>query len=258
MSSRLFSPLIANTSTCNAVLEKTHNDQKTAENAEETCNTDDKCVSYDWNGYDTKNQKNQKNMDNPLTTFYSKSEIPCNDVMKKADNTNIINEPTFISQAGTTFPTDTKNFDVFLNSETSDYYQKNVLDNMNYTDESSKWKKIGTFVSPNKFMSGKTISWGSAKPTNLSDNEYFVLITWQSNNSQLFTLYDHTGDITNGIVFPSPGITPNVPTNINASGFKITLHATWMLWIGIALTVVGFFGTIVTFSTSPEKDKQNK
>jgi hypothetical protein len=79
------------------------------------------------------------------------------------------------------------------------------------------------------------------------------MIKFAGDFSPFFNVYVKADKVWNKTETVAPGFAPAIPSDssgsssFNATGFKVVVKQPLYLWIGIGLTGIGLFGTVVNF-----------
>jgi len=240
--SHAFSALIRNLPNCNAQpLATTTNAYSNSAAAAQACANNKNCVAFDWQGAVIDEQGNHISFNPPQTTFYASIGPGCEQAITSSpDHSKVFRYPIFLKGNG---PPKGEG-DVYLDSTTANYY---------FFDQNTRtWIKQGSFAHSD-FTSRNSINWGTNPPTSAtqgvagsiyvyyaqSDPVYFHVYVKNPDGWKLYTP-----------ALKGPGLIPNVPANINVTGFTTIKYKQWLLYLGGALLTVGILGSIVSFSSS--------
>lgn len=238
--SHAFSMLIHNLPNCNAQpfsTKSTSYPNSTA--AAQACAQDRNCVAFDWQGAVIDGQGNHISFNPPQTTFYSSIGPGCEQaIISSPDHSKVLRNPIFIKGNGV--PTKVKG-DVYLDSTTADYYF--------FNHETLTWIKQGSFAHSD-FTNRNSINWGTIPPSTATQGVAgSIYVYYVANNPAYFHVYVKNPDGWKLYTPPlkGPGLIPDVPDNINVSGFTTVKHRQWLLYLGGSLILVGIIGSIVAF-----------
>lgn len=247
--SHAFSPLIRNLQNCNAQpLAATSTSYPNSTAAAQACVNNRNCRAFDWQGAVIDPQGNHVSFSPPQTTFYGSIGPGCEQAIKSSpDHSKVFRNPIFTKGSGA--PTKAEG-DVYLDILTTNYY---------FFDQNIKqWIKQGSFAHSD-FTSRNSINWGTIPPTPSTQGVTGSLYVYYAPSDPVyFHVYVKNPDAWKLYTPPlkGPGLIPDVPSNINVTGFTTIKHRQWLLYLGGALLVVGIFGSVVSFaSKKPEESR---
>jgi len=239
-----FSTFITNTPLCAAKSIGDIQHYTNTVDASNACEADDTCQAFDWKGIDIAQNGTYTVLDKPVTRFYTSVSDNCKMAIKP-DNVQLLRYPSFLQ--GDIDPntnpviSDAKKGDVYLNTTTGLWFQKVI-----------QWQPRGEIT-----HSFNRIAWGYNPPTIETPQENDVYAYALQHNPLNIYLYRY--DTQNGWVqeqkIKGPGLIPDTPTIINASGFKEMERTVWMLYAGIAGVVIGAIGSGITLYITSTKEK---
>jgi len=244
--SHAFSTLIRNILNCNAQpLSSTTMAYPNSSAAAQACANNKNCVAFDWQGAVIDSQGNHISFNPPQTTFYSSIGPGCEQAITSSpDHSKVFRYPIFMKGNG---PPTKAEGDVYLDASTSNYYFFDL--------ESRTWIKQGSFAHSD-FTSRNSINWGTIPPSSTTQGvPGSIYVYYAASDPVYFHVYVKNPDGWKLYNPPlkGPGLIPNVPENINVSGFTTIKHRQWLLYLGGALIVVGILGSIIAF-----KQKQSE
>jgi hypothetical protein len=239
--SHAFSTLIRNMPNCNAQpLSGTTNSYANSVAAAQACANDKSCAAFDWQGAVIDAQGNHVSFKPPQTTFYRTIASGCEKVITGSpDHSKVFRTPVFIKGSGA--PAKVEG-DVYLDSTTANYYF--------FDTASQTWLKQGSFAHSD-FTSRNTVDWGSIQPTPATQGVAgSIYVYYAVNNPIYFHVYVKNPDGWKLYTPPlkGPGLIPDVPENINVSGFTTIKRKKWLLYFSGALLTVGILGLVVSIS----------
>ncbi len=219
--------------------------------ASNACLADQMCNAFDWQGIEIAQNGTYTVLADPVTRFYSGVDDECKTAIKP-DNVKVLRQATFFE--GALDPNDpnanpelvnAKKGDVYLNTKSAVWFQK-VID----------WQPRGTITT----VYYNRVAWGHNNPSvpRTEGDSYNVpmLDSPVANDVYAYAdrhhpvyLYIFKYDAANGWIqtqrIRGPGLVPDTPAVINASGFRETERTAWMLYAGIAGIVIGAIGSVV-------------
>lgn len=256
-----FSTFIKNTPLCAAtgerVLPQTYANTIDASNA---CKANDTCKAFDWQGIEIAQNGTYTVIDEPVTRFYSSVSDQCRMAIKP-DNVKLLRYPVFFqgnldpNSDPTLVTAGVKKGDVHLNTT------------------NGVWSQMGIQWQPRDVAthSFNRIAWGYINPSvprtdgtpynvpmldsPVADDVY--VYANQHNPAYLYLFrYDTAYGWVQKQKTKGPGLVPDTPAVINASGFKEIERTAWMLYAGIAGIVIGAIGSGITLylETSKKED----
>lgn len=241
-----FSTFIKNTPICAATGERNPGTYANTVAASNACKNDDTCKAFDWQGIEISKNGEYKVLDNPVTTFYSGVYDKCRTSIKP-DDVKLLRIPTFFQ--GNIDPNvnptidKAKKGDVYLNTSNGVWSQK-VID----------WQQRGVVTT----KSYNKLAWGYNEPS--LEHEANDVYAYANQHNPAY-LHIFRFDTQNGWVYEQkikgPGLVPDTPSTINASGFKDIERTSWMLYAGIAGIVIGAVGSGVTLFMEMETKKES-
>jgi len=266
---------------CNGKKYKTVTNISSAGKASEACKNDDKCKAVDWKGMDINENNDAEILEKPETTFYSSVDSECvNVITDKKDNVNLMGIPnvqvsnkkdmtSWIKSFGYENKP-IKNGDIWI--DTSKIATPTIRKFSSYTNDfqkavplkvnNSESKKSIIFQSPD----------GKDEPANNSDKNA-IIIKFKGDtgffNSYVWAKDDSKDSKEEWRLTPLavPGKSANTPVKIDANGIESEVinstafknskrkYGAWMLWVGIAMTILGLGGTIYNFMQPSSKPK---
>jgi len=240
--SHAFSTLIRNLPNCNAQpLSVSSTSYPNSAAAAQACNENRNCVAFDWQGAVIDGQGNHISFNPPQTTFYGTIGPGCEQAITSSpDHSKVFRNPIFIKGVGA--PTKAEG-DVYLDSATTDYYF--------FDHEILTWIKQGSFAHSD-YTSRNSINWGTILPSTTTQGiAGSIYVYYVANNPAYFHVYVKNPDGWKLYTPPlkGPGLIPDVPDNINVSGFTTISHRQWLLYMGGAFLVVGILGSVVAFKS---------
>lgn len=240
--SHAFSPLIRYMTNCNAQpLYVSSNAYPNSSAAAQACANNKKCAAFDWQGAVVDADGTHHSFKPPQTTFYSSIGPGCEQaVTSSPDHSNVFRNPVFIKGSG---PPIKILGDVYLNVTNADYYF--------FDQETRIWVKQGSFAHSD-FTSRNAINWGTIKPTSTTQAVAgSIYVYYDPMNPIYFYVYVKNPDAWKLYtpLLKGPGLIPDVPANINVSGFTTMKYKQWLLYMGGALLVVGILGSAASFSS---------
>jgi hypothetical protein len=245
--SHAFSALIRNLPNCNAqplVANATSYPNSTA--AAQACADNRSCVAFDWQGAVIDELGNHVSFNPPQTTFYSSVSLGCEQAIKSfPDHSKVFRNPIFVKGNG---PPTKAEGDVYLDVTTANYY---FFDQM-----SRQWNRQGSFAHSD-FTTRNSINWGTIVPTATTQGVAgSIYVYYSPNNPIYFHVYVKNPDAWTLYTPPlkGPGLIPDVPANINVTGFTTIKYREWLLYLGGALLIVGVLGSVVAFVTKPKSN----
>jgi len=249
-----FSTFVKNTPVCAATGERTVSYANTVD-ASNACKADETCQAFDWQGVAIAQNGTYTVLDDPVTRFYSHVSKPCK-MFIKPDRVKLLRPPTFF-QNNLDPNTDPSlagvKGDVYLNTTNGVWSQKVI-----------QWQPRGT-ITTNTF---NRIAWGYINPTiHTADPPYNIpmldspvaddVYVYTNQHNPIY-MYVFRYDTDNGWVqeqkIKGPGLVPDTPVIINASGFKDIERTAWMLYAGIAGIVIGAVGSAITLYITNKKE----
>ncbi len=237
--SHAFSNLIRNIPSCNAqLLNPSSTSYATSGEAAQACANNRFCKAFDWQGTVVDASGNHISFRPPQTTFYSGIAPGCEQTIKSSpDHSKVFRYPIFIKGSGPP----NKNGDVYLDTSTANYYF--------FDQETKVWVKQGSFAHSD-FTSRNSINWGTIPPTSSSQGvPGSIYVYYDSGDPVYFHVYVKNPD--GWKAYPTlrgPGLVPDTPDNINVSGFTTIKQKKWLLYLGVALLIVGVLGSVVAFA----------
>ncbi|ABF82036.1 hypothetical protein MIV006R [Invertebrate iridescent virus 3] len=253
MADHAFSRFVRNTSDClgtalGPVLQTLPNSNAAAQ----SCLSNADCVAFDWQGTVVDDKGTNKVLTPPQTTFYNKVSSICEQAVKSnPDTTRLVRLPIFAKGVGSPQSKASPPADVYLDTATTNYYFFDPPTNM--------WVKQGTFAHAEWSAAKNQIDWGTITPTvSTPGTPGNIYVYYGSDNPIYFYVYVKTADSWS-LYTPTlrgPGLVTDTPATINVSGFKVNQRRQWLLYLGVALIIVGIFGSILAFnSRRPEERK---
>lgn len=253
-----FSTFIKNTPLCAATGERTPpRAYASTVDASNACKADDTCKAFDWQGIEVAQNGTYTVLDDPVTRFYSGVSDKCRMAIKP-DNVKLLRRPTFFqgdldpNADPTLVAAGAKKGDVYLNT-TNGVWSQMVI----------QWQPRGT-VTTHSF---NRIAWGYVNPSVPQTDAYDVAMLDSPMENDVYVyanqynpayLYLFRYDTANGWVqeqkIKGPGLVPDTPAVINASGFKEIERTAWMLYAGIAGIVIGAIGSGITLYLETNKE----
>lgn len=245
-----FSSFVKNTPLCAATGERipprTYANAVDASNA---CKSEDTCKAFDWQGIEITQNGTYTVLDAPVTRFYSGVTDECRTAIKP-DNVKLLRYPMFFQgdldpNTNPSLATAVKG-DVYLNT-TNGVWSQMVI----------QWQPRGAITT----RSFNRIAWGYINPSiPRANNTSYNLPMLDSpvaddvyvyaNQYNPSYLYIFRYDTSNGWVqeqkIRGPGLVPDTPAVINASGFKEIERTGWMLYAGVAAVIIGAIGSGIT------------
>jgi hypothetical protein len=230
--------------------------------ASAACKDAEQCVAFDWQGLQIAQNGTYAKLDTPITKFYTSVSKECEKSIRP-DAVKLLRVPNFYSGEGEpanvssevgAVSSGVKPGDVYLNVKTGVWYQKSKTTNT--------WEPRGVVTAkPFNKMSwgpvipgGGVVSFGFASSPSVLDSpvENDVYAYYDGRNPEYLHVYRY--DTEHGWVqdhkIHGPGLIPDTPPVINASGFKTVSRTPWMLYSGIAAALVGLLGTGYAMSAS--------
>jgi hypothetical protein len=247
-----FSTFIKDTPICSVVNEHVPvNPYITTIEASNACKADENCQAFDWKGINIAPNGTYTVLDNPVTTFYSGVSNSCRMAIKP-DTVSILRYPNFLqgeldpNSDPSLAASSPKKGDVYLNTQTGEWYQKVI-----------QWQPRGTITT----HSFNRIAWGHINlsiPSSSNGVRSQMLDSPQADDVYVYAnqhnpafLYLFRYDTNNGWVqerkIKGPGLQPDTPSVINSSGFKEIQRTTWMLYSGLAALTIGAIGSGIMF-----------
>lgn len=261
-------------------------DQKlNADDANDACKSNKKCKAFYWQGLELDNFGNAKKLSKPKTTYYAYVENnPEDNITTNLDNYKLLKLPkVYINKKDEI--KDIKPGEIVINPVTSECEQYNVDKDNNTTFKNLSQKYLDNDMQkqgdidvkdrniimyledldtalPKKRINDKGVV--TDDPLKIGD----ILIKYKSDDDPVFNLYKYIKDgSTTKWKFQKelqiPGVFQTVPFEkdandreiINSSGYKkrIKKYSPVYMWVGIALTLLGTFGTVYTFMTPRKK-----
>ena len=229
--------------------------------ASAACKDAEQCVAFDWQGLQIAQNGTYVKLDTPATKFYTKVSKECERSIRP-DAVKLLRVPNFYSGDGEPMDVSSEVGDVSSGIKPGDVYL-DVKTGIWYQKSKTTWGPRGavTVKSFNKMSwgpvmpggGGGVVSFGFAMHSVLdSPVENDVYAYYDGHNPEYLHVYRY--DTENGWVqehkIHGPGLIPDTPSVINASGFKTVSRTPWMLYSGIAAALVGLVGTGYAMSTS--------
>ena len=273
-----FSRLISGVS-CDGKSYKTVTDISSAGSASEACKKDDKCVAVDWQGMNINANNDPEILEKPKTTFYKSVGSEClNSINDKKDNVNLMGIPNVqvsnkkdINKWVKSFGYENKpikNGDVWI--DISDIKNPTIKKFSTYTNtfENSIPLKIDNTENKNIIFQSPD---GNNEPADNSDKNA-IIIKFKGDtgffNSYIWGKADgNTKDSWQITPLAVPGKSANTPVKIDANGVQSEVinstafknrkrkYGSWMLWVGVAMIVLGGVGTIYNFMKPSSSSK---
>ena len=253
-----FSTFIKNTPLCAATGERVpaqaYADTVGASNA---CKADQTCNAFDWQGIEIASNGTYTVLPDPVTRFYSDVHRDCKAALQP-DSVKLLRYATFFEGAldpdSNPALADAKKGDVYLDTKHAVWYQK-VID----------WQPRGVITT----QYFNRVSWGHNNPSvpRAQGASYNVpmldspvaddVYAYASKHNPAY-LYIFKYDAANGWIqsqkVRGPGLVPDTPVAINASGFRETERTAWMLYAGIAGIAIGAIGSGMTLYLETKKE----
>jgi len=236
-----FSSMISNTPICT---HETMTQQQTfldAISASNECDKTSKCKAFDWEGMKLTQTGNYTLLDPPVTRFYEDVPSKC-EANVKMDNTRLLYTPNAYSGPTdpiTSEPSAAVEGDIYLNTKTSQWYQRT-------NKWPTGWQPMGYIESKIRF---NKLEWGTYNPLIVSviknplKDDVYVNIS----NLASFEVYRFRNE--DGWILEKklkgPGLFPKIPPISNTSGFKTVIKKNWMLYTGVVCIFVGIGGTLM-------------
>lgn len=255
-----FSTFIKNTPLCAASGERVPSQAyANTVDASNACKADETCNAFDWQGIEIAQDGTYTVLADPVTRFYSGVYGDCKTAIKP-DNVKLLRYATFFEGAldpnSDPALVDAKKGDVYLNTASAVWFQK-VID----------WQPRGAITT----QYFNRVAWGHNNPSvpRAQGASYNVpmldspvaddVYAYASQHNPAY-LYLFRYDAANGWIqeqkIRGPGLVPDTPAIINASGFRETERTAWMLYAGIAGIVIGAIGSGVTLLQKKEGYKE--
>lgn len=247
-----FSTFINNTPLCAPTADRVPQAYTNAVDASNACKDDDTCKAFDWQGMTISQDGTYTVIDDPVTRFYSGVSDKCWTAIKP-DNANLLRYRTFAKGArepsSYAVLTGVKKGDVFLNTTTGVW-----------SELTTEWQPRGT-ITTNSF---NRIDWNYADPSlprtdgtpygvpmldSPIANDVYVYIKEQ--NPIFLYIFRYNKGWVQEQKIKGPGLAPDTPASINASGFKKIERPVWMLYAGIAGITIGAIGSGITMYLEP-------
>jgi hypothetical protein len=231
--------------------------------ASAACKDAEQCVAFDWQGLQIAQNGTYAKLDTPITKFYTSVSKECEKSIRP-DAVKLLRVPNFYS--GEEEPMDVssdvgavssgvKPGDVYLNVKTGVWYQKSKTTNTSWEPRGVVTAKPFNKMSWGPVMpGGGVVSFGFASSPSVLDSpvENDVYAYYDGRNPEYLHVYRY--DTEHGWVqdhkIHGPGLIPDTPPVINASGFKTVSRTPWLLYSGIAAALVGLLGTGYAMSAS--------
>ena len=268
---------------CSGKSYKTVTNISSAGKASDACKNDDKCVAVDWQGMNITANNDAEILENPKTTFYSSVDSDCVDAINdKKDSVNLMGVPNV--QVSNTKDKDMEKWKKSFGYENKPIKTGDIWIDVSDT-KNPKIRKFSSYINDFDTKStllgidnsdNKTIVFQPPDNDDLpssSSDKNAIIIKFKGDSGFFNSYIWGKGSATDSkdawqlTPLTVPGKSANTPVKIDANGIESDVinstsfknrkrkYGSWMLWVGVAMTVLGLGGTIYNFTQPSSKPK---
>lgn len=240
MSYTAFSSLVENSTNCAPTLLE-EEPAATAQAAAAKCLANDRCVAVDFKKYNVAESGAYTALDAPTARYYS--SVSCSSV--KPDGGSLVRAPVlFVGEGIPSTVAGAVPGDVYVNTETSNWYQM---------DNARVWH-LKYMLIHEEFV-GMTVSGRRPEAGNQKPANYYYIYSDPASMAYWHIYKNDGARWIEQLKKPGPGMYTVVPQVSNTTSFKIKERKSWLLYAGIAATVLGIGGTVYTMYKSSNKEE---